>query len=53
MRKLTGGPFISLDGVVEAPDTLLLGRVTYDSFAGGGFLARERAQQKQSPTGHS
>jgi dihydrofolate reductase len=57
MRKITAGMFISLDGVVEAPDqwhfpyfndemgeavgaqiagadTLLLGRKTYDSFAG-------------------
>ncbi|MEU8138673.1 dihydrofolate reductase family protein [Streptodolium elevatio] len=57
MRKITAGLFISLDGVVEAPDqwhfpyfndemgeavgslmgsadTLLLGRETYDSFAG-------------------
>jgi dihydrofolate reductase len=57
MRKITAGLFISLDGVVEAPqdwhfpyfndemgeavaaqlgtaDTLLIGRVTYDSFAG-------------------
>jgi len=55
MRTITVGQFISLDGVVEAPekwhmkyvddemmaaiwsepaDTLLLGRVTYDSFAG-------------------
>lgn len=57
MRKITAGLFISVDGVVEAPDqwhfpyfndemgeavgaqlgtadTLLLGRVTYDSFAG-------------------
>src|SRR4051794_16292687 len=57
MRKITAGLFISLDGVVEAPDqwhfpyfndemgeavgatlattdTLLLGRKTYDSFAG-------------------
>jgi dihydrofolate reductase len=57
MKKITVGLFISLDGVVEAPDqwhfpyfneemgvavdgqlgsadTLLLGRVTYDSFAG-------------------
>ncbi|UXA16923.1 dihydrofolate reductase family protein [Mycobacterium sp. SMC-4] len=57
MRPLSAGLFISLDGVVEAPDqwhfpyfddqmgaavnaqlgtadTLLLGRVTYDSFAG-------------------
>jgi dihydrofolate reductase len=58
MRKLTVAAFISLDGVVEAPDqwhmeyvdaemmaamypaesdmdTMLLGRTTYDSFAGG------------------
>jgi dihydrofolate reductase len=64
MRKLTAGLFISLDGVVEAPDewhfpyfndemgdavgsqlgaadTLLLGRVTYDSFA-GAWPDRER-----------
>ncbi len=57
MRKITAGLFISLDGVVEAPeqwhfpyfneemgaavdaqlgavDTILLGRTTYDSFAG-------------------
>jgi dihydrofolate reductase len=57
MKKITAGLFISLDGVVEAPDqwhfpyfndemgaavdgqlgaadTLLVGRVTYDSFAG-------------------
>jgi dihydrofolate reductase len=57
MRKITAGLFISLDGVVEAPDqwhfpyfneemgaavaaqlgavdTMLLGRKTYDSFAG-------------------
>ena len=57
MRKLTVAEFISLDGVVEAPDTwhfpylndemmavigegaaasdtMLLGRVTYESFAG-------------------
>ncbi|MDJ1131499.1 dihydrofolate reductase family protein [Streptomyces iconiensis] len=57
MRKITAGLFISLDGVVEAPDqwhfpyfneemgaavaqslgaadTLLIGRKTYDSFAG-------------------
>ena len=57
MRKITVGEFISLDGVVEAPDqwhfpylsdemfaamwaqneaadTMLLGRVTYQSFAG-------------------
>ena len=57
MKKITAGLFISLDGVVEAPDqwhfpyfndemaaavggmldeadTMLIGRVTYDSFAG-------------------
>jgi dihydrofolate reductase len=57
MRKITAGMFVSLDGVVEAPDqwhfpyfndemgaavdaqlgaadTILLGRATYDSFAG-------------------
>ncbi|MEV0715315.1 dihydrofolate reductase family protein [Asanoa sp. NPDC050611] len=55
MREITVGQFVSLDGVVEAPekwhmpyvdqemmsamwsepaDTLLLGRVTYESFAG-------------------
>ena len=57
MRKIVAGMFISLDGVVEAPDqwhfpyfndemgvavggmleqadTMLIGRVTYDSFAG-------------------
>jgi dihydrofolate reductase len=57
MRKITAGLFVSLDGVVEAPDqwhfpyfndemgtavdaqlgaadTILLGRKTYDSFAG-------------------
>ncbi|MDT5360964.1 MAG: hypothetical protein QOC69_2726 [Mycobacterium sp.] len=57
MRKITAGMFVSLDGVVEAPDqwhfpyyndemgaavdaqlgaadTILLGRKTYDSFAG-------------------
>ena len=57
MRKIMVGQFISLDGVVEAPDawhfpyvnnemmramwstsaeadTMLLGRVTYESFAG-------------------
>jgi dihydrofolate reductase len=64
-RKITAGLFISLDGVVEAPDqwhfpyfndemgeavagmladadTLLLGRVTYDSFA-GAWPGREEA----------
>ncbi|MFE3205356.1 dihydrofolate reductase family protein [Embleya sp. NPDC059237] len=65
MRKITAGLFISLDGVVEAPDqwhfpyfddemgaavgalletsdTLLLGRKTYDSFA-GAWPERETA----------
>src|SRR3954470_15059804 len=64
MRKITAAVFISLDGVVEAPDqwhfpyfndemgasvsevfdtdTLLLGRVTYDSFA-GAWPDREEA----------
>ncbi len=65
MRKITAGLFISLDGVVEAPDqwhfpyfneemgdavgaqlgandTLLLGRKTYDSFA-GAWPEREEA----------
>ncbi len=65
MRKITAGLFISLDGVVEAPDTwhfpyfddemgaavdgqigqadtLLLGRKTYDSFA-GAWPEREAA----------
>jgi dihydrofolate reductase len=64
MRKIIAGLFISLDGVVEAPDqwhfpyfndemgqavgapmkaadTILLGRKTYDSFA-GAWPARER-----------
>jgi dihydrofolate reductase len=65
MRKITAGLFISLDGVVEAPDqwhfpyfndemgaavgaqlgandTLLIGRKTYDSFA-GAWPEREAA----------
>ncbi|MYS86008.1 dihydrofolate reductase family protein [Embleya scabrispora] len=65
MRKITAGLFISLDGVVEAPDqwhfpyfddemgaavgamfdtadTVLLGRKTYDSFA-GAWPEREAA----------
>src|SRR5881296_3705062 len=65
MRKITAGLFISLDGVVEAPDqwhfpyfndemgaavdatlgaadTMLFGRVTYDSFA-GAWPEREAA----------
>jgi dihydrofolate reductase len=65
MRKIIAGLFISLDGVVEAPDqwhfpyfneemgeavgatlgasdTILLGRVTYDSFA-GAWPEREKA----------
>ena len=65
MRKIVAGMFISLDGVVEAPDqwhfpyfneemgvavggmldqadTMLIGRVTYDSFA-GAWPDREEA----------
>jgi dihydrofolate reductase len=65
MRKIVAGLFISLDGVVEAPDqwhfpyfndemgaavggmlgdadTMLFGRVTYDSFA-GAWPGREEA----------
>ncbi|MGW6900563.1 dihydrofolate reductase family protein [Streptomyces sp. NPDC054919] len=65
MRKITAGLFISLDGVIEAPDqwhfpyfndemgaavdatlgqadTLLIGRKTYDSFA-GAWPEREAA----------
>jgi dihydrofolate reductase len=65
MRKITAGLFISLDGIVEAPDqwhfpyfndemgaavdstlgaadTVLLGRKTYDSFA-GAWPEREAA----------
>src|SRR6185312_3790992 len=65
MRKIIAGMFISLDGVVEAPDqwhfpyfneqmgvavsntlgaadTMLFGRVTYDSFA-GAWPEREQA----------
>jgi dihydrofolate reductase len=71
MRKITAGLFISLDGVVEAPDqwhfpyfneemgaavdgqlgaadTLLLGRVTYDSFA-GAWPERELAGEEDAP----
>ena len=71
MRKITAGLFISLDGVVEAPDqwhfpyfndemgaavdstlgaadTLLLGRVTYDSFA-GAWPEREEAGEEDAP----
>ncbi|MGH9031409.1 MAG: dihydrofolate reductase family protein [Acidimicrobiia bacterium] len=70
MRKITAGLFISLDGVVEAPDqwhfpyfneemgaavgsqlgsadTILLGRVTYDSFA-GAWPDRETAGQEDA-----
>ena len=68
MRKIVAGMFISLDGVVEAPDqwhfpyfneemgaavgamlaqadTMLIGRVTYDSFAGRGPTARPPAKR--------
>ena len=67
MPKITAGLFISLDGVVEAPqewhfpyysdemgvavsaqlaaaETLLLGRTTYDSFA-GAWPGREAARR--------
>ena len=70
MRKITAGLFISLDGVVEAPDqwhfpyfneemgvaveqqlgaaeTMLLGRVTYDSFA-GAWPDREAAGEEDA-----
>jgi dihydrofolate reductase len=70
MRKITAGLFISLDGVVEAPDqwhfpyfneemgaavdatlgaadTLLLGRKTYDSFA-GAWPEREAAGEEDA-----
>jgi dihydrofolate reductase len=71
MRKITAGLFISLDGVVEAPDqwhfpyfsdemgaavdatlgaadTVLLGRKTYDSFA-GAWPERETAGGEDAP----
>jgi dihydrofolate reductase len=71
MRKITADLFISLDGVVEAPDqwhfpyfndemgaaveatvgaadTLLLGRKTYDSFA-GAWPEREEAGGEDAP----
>ncbi|MFH8369743.1 dihydrofolate reductase family protein [Streptomyces sp. NPDC018031] len=71
MRKITAQLFISLDGVVEAPDqwhfpyfddemgaavdatlgkadTLLLGRRTYDSFA-GAWPEREAAGGEDAP----
>ena len=70
MRKITAGLFISLDGVVEAPDqwhfpyfneemgaavdatlaaadTVLLGRKTYDSFA-GAWPERETAGEEDA-----
>jgi dihydrofolate reductase len=70
MRKITAGLFISLDGVVEAPDewhfpyfneemgeaaggqltaadTILLGRKTYDSFA-GAWPDREAAGEEDA-----
>jgi dihydrofolate reductase len=70
MRKITAGLFISLDGVVEAPDqwhfpyfneemgaavdaqlgsvdTVLLGRETYDSFA-GAWPDREAAGEEDA-----
>jgi len=71
MRKIVAGMFISLDGVVEAPDqwhfpyfneemgaavggmldqayTMLIGRVTYDSFA-GAWPEREAAGEEDAP----
>jgi dihydrofolate reductase len=71
MRRITAGLFISLDGVVEAPDqwhfpyfndemgaavdaslgaadTILLGRKTYDSFA-GAWPEREAAGGEDAP----
>jgi dihydrofolate reductase len=73
MRKITASLFISLDGVVEAPDqwhfpyfndemgaavsesiggtdTLLLGRKTYDSFA-GAWPEREAEGGEDAPMG--
>jgi len=73
MRKITASLFISLDGVVEAPDqwhfpyfndemgaavtesigmadTLILGRKTYDSFA-GAWPDREAAGEEDAPMG--
>src|SRR3954471_24960390 len=70
MRKIVAGMFISLDGVVEAPDqwhfpyfneqmgvavggmldqadTMLIGRVTYDSFA-GAWPGREEAGEEDA-----
>ena len=70
MRKIVAGLFISLDGVVEAPDqwhfpyfndemgaavgamlgdadTMLFGRVTYDSFA-GAWPEREAAGEEDA-----
>ena len=70
MRKITAGLFISLDGVVEAPDqwhfpyfndemgaavgasmsaadTMLFGRITYDSFA-GAWPDREAAGEEDA-----
>ena len=71
MRKITAGLFISLDGVVEAPDqwhfpyfndemgaavdatigaadTILIGRKTYDSFA-GAWPEREASGGDDAP----
>jgi dihydrofolate reductase len=71
MRKIIAGMFISLDGVVEAPDqwhfpyfndemgvavdamlggadTVLFGRVTYDSFA-AAWPEREAAGEEDAP----
>jgi dihydrofolate reductase len=71
MRKIIAGLFISLDGVVDAPDqwhfpyfndemgdavdamlggadTVLFGRITYDSFA-GAWPEREAAGEEDAP----
>ena len=73
MKKIVAGMFISLDGVVEAPDqwhfpyfneemgaavggmleqadTMLIGRVTYDSFA-GAWPDREAAGEEDADFG--
>jgi hypothetical protein len=57
MRKLTGGPFSSLDGIVEAPDEWHFPYFNDELGAAVGAQlgssARQRARQKQSPSGHS
>ena len=74
MRKIIAGMFISLDGVVEAPDqwhfpyfneemgaevgrmldgadTMLIGRVTYDSFAGAWPDRKAAGEDNRGPDG--